>query len=509
MTKRIPVNNVLLAKKMRQSVLQAAIEGKLTEQNSEEDGSAKDLLAQIETEKERLIADGGIKRSRALPPISDDEVPFDIPDNWEWVRLDDVFEIARGGSPRPIKQYITDKEDGVNWIKIGDTDIGGKYIESCNEKIRRDGINKSRYVNSGDLLLTNSMSYGRPYILKVDGCIHDGWLSLKPYSNQISKEYFYYLISSSLVKTQFNNTVSGAVVKNLNKDKVKGTVVPLPPLAEQERIVTKLENILTQIDALEAHENELHKLQLVFPKQMQASLLQAAIEGKLTEQDSDEDGSAKDLLTQIEIEKERLIADGEMKRPKSLPPITDDQVPFDIPNNWEWVRLGELCCKVGSGSTPPGGRTVYKQSGVKFIRSQNVHNDGLKLDGIAYIDEQTHNKKPGSKIFAKDILMNITGASIGRACIVPDDFDTANTNQHVLHLRLIEPQIRKYLHIVLTSPFVFNSIMSVQVGGTKEGLSATKAKELLVPLPPLFEQKRIVNVLNKVLPEIQELKDIQ
>ena len=162
-------NKQLLADKMRRAVLQAAIEGKLTEQHPTTDGYARDLLADIESENLRLIQAGEIKREKSPTFITEEEKPFDIPDNWEWVRLEELFDISRGGSPRPIKQFITESKEGLNWIKIGDTDIGGKYITSCNEKIIPEGREKSRFVKSGDLLLTNSMSYGRPYILKVDG----------------------------------------------------------------------------------------------------------------------------------------------------------------------------------------------------------------------------------------------------------------------------------------------------------------------------------------------------
>ena len=146
-----------------------------------------------------------------------DEVPFDIPDSWEWVRLGSICEIARGGSPRPIKQYLTDAPDGVNWIKISDSDIGGKYINRTKEKIVPEGVSKSRLVHKGDFLLTNSMSFGRPYILNVDGCIHDGWLVLSGYDGCYEKDFLYYMLSSRFAYYQFCDIVSGAVVKNLNR----------------------------------------------------------------------------------------------------------------------------------------------------------------------------------------------------------------------------------------------------------------------------------------------------
>ena len=237
---------------MKKSLLQYAIEGKLVPQRKEE-GTAKELLAEIRAEKARLVKEKKIKKSKPLPEITDAEKPFDIPDSWEWVRFEDVFEIARGGSPRPIKQFLTESDDGINWIKIGDTDIGGKYILCSKEKIIPEGLSKTRLVESGDLLLTNSMSYGRPYILKTSGAIHDGWLVLSPYLKQTDKEFFYYVISSAYVHNEFARTVSGGVVKNLNKDKVKKIIIPLPPLAEQHRIVAKLEELLPLCQHLTAN----------------------------------------------------------------------------------------------------------------------------------------------------------------------------------------------------------------------------------------------------------------
>ena len=180
----------------------------------------------------------------------DDEIPFEIPESWSWSRLGSLLEIARGGSPRPIQDFLTTDANGVNWIKIGDTDKGGKYIYETHEKIKPEGIKKSRFVKDGDFLLTNSMSFGRPYILKTDGCIHDGWLVLADNFNCFIVDYLYYLLSSPYAYYQFCGTVSGAVVKNLNSDKVANSLFPIPPLAEQQRIVDKIEELIPTIKAL-------------------------------------------------------------------------------------------------------------------------------------------------------------------------------------------------------------------------------------------------------------------
>lgn len=162
--------------------------------------------------------------------------------SWEMVDLKDIFNIARGGSPRPIQDFITEKKDGINWIMIGDTGENAKYINSTKKKIKKEGVSKSRRVYKGDFLLTNSMSFGRPYLLNIDGCIHDGWLVLSPKNESvISKDFFYYLLGSQIIKSKFNAQAAGAIVKNLNITIVKSIQVPLPPLQEQQRIADILD----------------------------------------------------------------------------------------------------------------------------------------------------------------------------------------------------------------------------------------------------------------------------
>lgn len=232
------------ADSMRKSILQYAMQGKLVEQRPEE-GSAKSLLTDLTTSD---TFKGQRVKSKTITKITEDDELFDIPETWEWVKLGSICTIARGGSPRPIKEYLTDKSDGVNWIKIGDADKEGKYIYSTAEKIKPSGVARSRMVHAGDFLLTNSMSFGRPYILMVDGCIHDGWLVISQNREVFDQDFLYWMLSSSYAYAQFCGKVSGSVVKNLNSDKVANSIFPLPPLAEQKRIVEKLEQILPRID---------------------------------------------------------------------------------------------------------------------------------------------------------------------------------------------------------------------------------------------------------------------
>ena len=243
--------------KLKKSILQYAMQGKLVDQDPN-DESVEVLLEKIRAEKQKLFDEGKIKKKDleiSIVSQGDDnsyyeEVPYEIPKSWEWVRFSTLVEIVRGGSPRPIKDYLTSEVDGINWIKIGDTEKGEKYINNVKEKIKKSGLNKTRFVKKGTFLLTNSMSFGRPYILNVDGAIHDGWLAISNYENSLNRDYLFYILSSNVVYSQFLSLISGAVVKNLNSDKVASILIPLPPLSEQTRIVDKIEQSFAHIDAL-------------------------------------------------------------------------------------------------------------------------------------------------------------------------------------------------------------------------------------------------------------------
>ncbi|WP_419070011.1 restriction endonuclease subunit S [Slackia isoflavoniconvertens] len=263
-------------------------------------------------------------------------------------------------------------------------------------------------------------------------------------------------------------------------------------------------------------------------KDLKNSILQMAVEGKLVPQDpSDEPASV--LLERIREEKHRLIAEGKAKFPKGGESIIyigsdgspyekrvdakgrvlsdeciADQVPFEeLPEGWAWVRLSSLFTKIGSGSTPAGGRKVYQNEGPMLIRSQNVHNGGLRLDDVAHFARSLFEKR-SSHILPNDMLLNITGASIGRCVIVPGAFGDADVNQHVLIMRPIDKAINRFLHAAIISPVVQMAIMADQVGATKEGLSAAKAANLLAPIPPLAEQRRIVERAEELSALIEE-----
>ena len=254
--------------KTKSKILDLAIRGKLVPQNPD-DEPASVLLERIRAEKEELIRQGKIKRDKKESVIFkgednsyyekidgfdiciDEKIPFSLPENWRWERLGNISTIARGGSPRPIEDYLTESDDGINWIKIGDTEQGGKYISSTREKIIPAGLSKTRYVKSGDFLLTNSMSFGRPYILKTDGCIHDGWLVIGDIENVFNQDYLYYALSSGFMYKSFSEVAAGSTVKNLKSDTVKAVFFPVPPYDEQVRIANYVEKLFAAISSIE------------------------------------------------------------------------------------------------------------------------------------------------------------------------------------------------------------------------------------------------------------------
>lgn len=238
-------------------------------------------------------------------------------------------------------------------------------------------------------------------------------------------------------------------------------------------------------------------------------ILDLALRGKLTEQ-LPEDGTGQQLFQHIQERKAVLAGTGKAKKQESLIPLTKEDIPFEIPDNWQWVRLGDITAKITSGSTPTGGKKsdAYVDKGFCFFREQNIYNDGIHSEGMVYITEQLLNTRENSTVIAKDILLNITGGSIGRCAIVPDDFSKGSINQHILIIRMVEEETRFFTHLVLCSPYAQNHIKSKAVGD-KEGFSGGRCKYMPVPLPPLPVQKRIVSTIHSAFSVLDTIDTLQ
>ena len=481
---------------LKNSILKLAIQGKLVPQVSS-DEPASVLLARIREEKQRLVDEKIIKKENPLAPITDEEKPFDIPKSWEWARLGEIVAIARGGSPRPIKEYLTESNDGINWIKIGDTDKDGKYINSCKEKIKVEGLNKTRKVYPGDFLLTNSMSFGRPYITNIEGCIHDGWLALSDYDKCYCSDFLFYLLLSPYAKKVFGSKVAGAVVKNLNTDKVAASVFPLPPLAEQHRIVAKIEELLPLVEEYDEAQKKLDKLNEGLPEKLKKSVLQQAIMGRLGTQ-NDKDEPVSELLKRIKDEKAKLIKEKKIKKEKTLAPITDDEKPFDIPESWEWVRISEIA-NSQLGKTLDRG----KESGdnYPYLCSINVYWDGIDLNNVKSFKLKKEEKEK-YRIERNDLLV-CEGGEVAR-CFVWDS-DDEMYYQNALHRIRFYQKINPYYYKYVIQVYKALSIIKGR-GQTILHFTYTEMKKLCFPLPPLAEQHRIVAKIEELLTMIERLK---
>lgn len=332
---------------------------------------------------------------------------------------------------------------------------------------------------------------------ELDGFSSSSDLPAFDIDNSCLPEWIYYFLRQGDYYISLIDIAKGAATKRIQPKALFEIETPLPDIATQRRIINyfiskeeKQKDLIIEIQSQKQHLSNLKK-----------SILQEAIQGKLTQEWREQDSNTKpasELLVRIKSDKDQLIKDKKIKKEKALPPITEEEIPFELPKGWAWCRLSELCYKTGSGSTPKGGKAAYPSSGVKFLRSQNVYDDGLRYEGIVYIYEETHEKMKGTKVQAEDLLLNITGGSIGRCCVVPKDFDTGNINQHVAIIRPVHPYIGYYLHHVICSPYFQNMIIEVQTGAGREGLPKNKMDKILIALPPEKEQK-IINEKIKTL----------
>ena len=392
-----------------------------------------------------------------------------MPEGWAWCRLNELADIARGGSPRPIENYITDSPDGINWIKIGDTAPESKYIESAKEKIKPEGQKHSRFVHEGDFLLTNSMSFGRPYILKINGCIHDGWLVFANIKECVIKDYLYYALSSDYIYASFSMVAAGSTVKNLKSDTVKQVLFPLPPIKTQEKIVESIEKSFSQIDILD---NEKLDLQTII-KQTKSKILDLAIHGKLVPQNPN-DEPVEELLKRIATSDNRPYKK-----------IDEDEALFDIPESWSWCTLGEIYTHTTGKALK---KTNNKGTLRKYITTSNLYwnsFDFTEVREMYFTDDELE-----KCTIKKGDLILCNGGDVGRAAIWNYDYDICYQN-HVSRLRPKNKNINNSFFLYVIMIYKQQGILN----GKGVGIISLSASDLLsavVPLPPYSEQNRIV-----------------
>ena len=484
----------MIADRLRAAILQAAISGKLTDQRPE-DGTAKDLLEHIAAERAALVKKTKIKKQKLLPRGNVDDQAFVLPASWSWISFGETISLLSGRDLTP-EQY-SDRPDGIPYITGASNFSNGSII------VNRWTAQPLTVAHQGDLLITCKGTIGDLAVLE-EAEAHIARQIMAITCLQVRRGYIAAFLEYSVaaLKAQAKSMIPG-----ISRDMLLTTPLPLPPLAEQERIVAKLEELLPLIDQLAELERERESVDRTFARALERAILHAAISGKLTKQHP-EDGTAEELLETIKNERQQLEKEGKIKKQKPLPLMSEEVDLFDVPPAWAWVRLGQLVKYSGSGSTPKGGKAVYVHEGTMFLRSQNIHNDGLRTQDVAFVSQATVETLGSNTAYPGDLLLNITGASIGRAAVVPSGFAPSKTNQHILTIRLIDPRLARYIQTVITSDFGFRQIMQRQNGGTKEGLNSTSALSLPVPVPPVDEQERIAAKLDRALPLARGLGEL-
>lgn len=360
---------------------------------------------------------------------------------WTSYKISEIFDVARGGSPRPIQNYLTNSSDGLNWIMIGDTLENSKYITSTKNKIKPEGLKKTRMVHEGDFLLTNSMSFGRPYILKISGCIHDGWLVLSPKKDNVYPDFFYYLLGSKKLYQEFSKRASGAVVKNLNTSLVSQVEIPLPPLEEQKRIA----RILDTADELRA-------------KRRQA----------LAELDT--------LLQSVFLD---MFGD----------PVTN-------PKGWKIQTLEEITIRITDGTHQS---PQWSSSGVPFLFVSNIQNRTINFETSKYISEEEYKRLTSRcPIEAGDILYTTVG-SYGNPAIVRKSMGPFAFQRHIAHIKPQHELINStFLEIMLDSAFIRQQADRLARGVAQKTINLKELKSFKIIIPPLIKQCKFVDIAEKV-----------
>ena len=497
-----------LADALRAAVLQAAIKGELTARSSE---NACDLLAQIQNKKQALQAKGSLKKAKAPAPVSADEVPFDIPENWVWVRLGEIADINSGVTFKKTDQ-VQSTPSNIRVLRGGNIKNDSVYFLDDDIYLPPNSVKDGLLLEKNDILtpaVTSIENVGKFGIIKENpvNTVCGGFVfRLRLDNSFVNAEYLFIALRSSIVISQMKERTrkSGQAFYNLGKENFKTVMLPLPPLAEQQAIAEKLTRLLAEIDRLKAEEQSLASLQKAYPQTLRASVLAAAVRGGLNERSSE---NARDLLLQIQNEKQALQAKGSLKKTKAPAPVSADEVPFDIPENWVWVRLGDLCLYAQRGKSP-------KYSDIQqypVISQKCVQWSGFDIKPAKFIDPESISSYSEERILRDgDLLWNSTGTgTVGRIVKYRADFNPyslAVADSHVTILRFFQNVNADYVEAFIKSPTIQANIEDLCTGSTKQKeLSLGTITNLLIPLPPLAEQQAIVEKLTRLLAKIDAL----
>ncbi|MCX7186946.1 MAG: restriction endonuclease subunit S, partial [Methylophilales bacterium] len=533
-------------KKLRELILELAVRGKLVPQDAN-DEPASELLKHIQTEKATLVAEGKIKNDKPLVPVGEDEKPFELPHGWEWVHLPDVTEYKVGKTPSTKSSvYWTTDNTGYNWVSIADLNHDDVVTETA-KKVTHQALKevfKTDPVPVGTILMSFKLTLGKISILQVPAFHNEAIISIYP-SSAIDKHYLFKMLPARANEGNSKSAIKG---NTLNSESIAALLLPLPPLAEQQRIVSKVDELMALCDQLEAqHSNaaEAHEklvshllgtltqpesaddfsanwqriaahfdtlaahFDTLFTTEasidaLKQTLLQLAVMGKLVPQDAN-DEPAIELLKRIQAEKAKLVAEGKIKKEKPLTAIGDDEKPFELPNAWEFARLSNVATlENGDRGKNYPNKDALVQEGVPFVNAGHLENGVVNKLEMTFITEQRYGVLSGGKFIEEDILFCLRG-SLGKCAVVKDIPKGAIASSLVI-IR-VNPNITlNYFYNYLISNLLMQSVKKYDNGTAQPNLSSTDLAKFVVPIPPVDEQHRIVAKVDALMALCDQLE---
>ena len=468
----------MTAQDLKNSILQLAVQGKLVPQNPS-DEPASELLKRIRAEKVTACHAGIIKKDRKLPEIEETELPYDTPDTWEWLRLGQLCQLL----------------DGVKMSGVKYPYLEAKYLRG---KIEGTNIDSGKFVKKGTMLiLVDGENSGEVFFASEDGYMGSTFKVLYIPEAVYVPYVLYFLL---LKKQLFRNRKTGAAIPHLNKELFFNLLFPVPPLAEQERIVAKIEELLPLVSEYDGVEKRISALNTEFTDKLRKSILQQAVQGKLTERDPS-DEPAIELLDRIRAEKAKLIAEGKIKKEKIIPVISEEDQLFDIPDTWTWTTIADTCTNIQYGTSEksaPSGK-------VAVLRMGNLQGGKIDYSNLVYTSNDYDIER--CHLEYNDLLFNRTNSKelVGKTAIYKAEIPAIYAG----YLIRVTPIMidSDYLNYVMQSRFFKKYCLAVKTDAIgQSNINAEKLKRFVFPLPPLAEQKRIVACVEELLAMCDALK---
>ena len=475
----------MTAQELKNSILQLAMQGKLVPQNPE-DEPVTEFLKHIARKKEHLIKEGIIRKEKPLPDINDEEIPFDIPDNWLWVRLGDYCLDAFSGKS-PVYSKVPTSYEVIGQAANQQAGLDYTQVKFTIPEFW-NSMESKYFLRENDILL-NTLGHGtlgRSGIVSTleRQLLTDGHLFVFRLDSITASKYFYYYLQYK--RPEIEKSANGSTNQTfLSLQRTKQWLIPIPPLAEQERIVAKIEELLPLIAEYDEAEQALSTLNAEFPDKLRKAILQQAVQGKLTERDPS-DEPAVELLRRVRAEKAKLIAVRKIKNEKTIPVITDDDRPFDIPDTWTWTSIAETCTNIQYGTSEKSALSGK----VAVLRMGNLRGGKIDYSNLVYTSNDYDIER--CHLEYNDLLFNRTNSKelVGKTAIYKAEIPAIYAG----YLIRVTPILidSDYLNYVMQSHFFKKYCLAVKTDAIgQSNINAEKLKRFVFPLPPLAEQKRI------------------